>query len=316
MAIELEVLRMNINFWVFGSPRQHLRELKSKQSDIYSPEVVRLDSRIFFAVMVIVVAVGWYYRDMDYLSAKEGMGYYLGIVGSVMMLLLLLYPLRKNARFMRNWGNVKLWFRMHKALGILGPVLVLYHANFRLHAVNSNVALFAMLLVVMSGLLGRFIYVKIHYSHVGQKLTLQELERLFGISKEEVEHEVSISPRVKDRLNNFERDELSPAKNWLHSLWRIITLGRRSAWMKRSALRDLRIDLNASAKRGELVPAMINRRLAHDRELIHEYLLAVKRVSEFGFYCQVFSWWHFLHIPLFVMLVITGVIHVIAVHMY
>jgi hypothetical protein len=316
MSTNTEDVRMNINTWIAGSPKEQVKEIKAKQLDLYSPAVTRFSTRIYFGLMAIVVGIGWWYRDVDYLTAKDGLGYYLGIVGSVMMLLLLLYPLRKKARFMREWGAVKHWFRMHKVLGILGPVLVLFHANFRLHAVNSNVALFAMLLVVFSGLLGRFIYVKIHYSHYGQKLSLQELEQRFGISKSEMDDEASISPGVKERLHAFEKRELAPAKGFFHVCWRLLTLGRRAGFVQWAALRQLKEDMQEQARRGELVPAMINRRLRHDRELIHEYLRAVKRVSEYGVYCRVFSWWHILHIPLFAMLIVTGIIHVIAVHMY
>jgi len=266
--------------------------------------------------MIAVVACGWWYRDQDYLSAKEGLGYDLGIVGSVMMAALLLYPLRKKARFMRNWGEVRHWFRMHKLLGILGPVLVLFHANFKLHAVNSNVALFSMLLVVLSGLVGRYIYVKIHFSRFGQQLSLQELERQFGISKAEMDGETSISPPVKDELHGFEQSELAAGKGVFRTCLGLLTLGRRVAWVQRKALRHLKQDMNEQARRGELLPAMISLRLRHDRELIHEYLMAVKRVSEYGVYCRIFSWWHILHIPLFAMLVVTAIVHVVAVHMY
>ena len=316
MSIDDEQMRMNINFWVSSSPRQKLQDVRVQHIDRYSPANTGFYTKAFFVTMMAAVALGWRYRDLDYLSAKEGLGYNLGIVGSVMMLVLLLYPLRKKARFMKGWGEVKHWFKIHKVFGIVGPILVLFHANFKLHAVNSNVALFSMLLVVLSGLLGRYIYVKIHFSHYGQRMSLQELQQQFGISKAEMDDEVTISPRVKDELHNFEQDELAPAQGFFRTCWRLLTLGRRVAWVQRKALQHLMQDMNEQARRGELLPAMISLRLRHDRELIHEYLLAVKRVSEYGVYCRIFSWWHILHIPLFAMLVVTAIVHVIAVHMY
>jgi len=45
-------------------------------------------------------------------------------------------------------------------------------------------------------------------------------------------------------------------------------------------------------------------------------LLANKRALEFEAYERLFSLWHVLHLPLFFMLVIAGVVHVIAVHVY
>ena len=42
-------------------------------------------------------------------------------------------------------------------LGIIGPIFILYHCNFQLGAVNSNVALWSMLTVAGSGVVGRFL---------------------------------------------------------------------------------------------------------------------------------------------------------------
>ena len=44
--------------------------------------------------------------------------------------------------------------------------------------------------------------------------------------------------------------------------------------------------------------------------------MAARRVAEFESCERLFSAWHILHMPLFVMLVIVGIVHVIAVHVY
>ena len=77
------------------------------------------------------------------------------------MLALLLYPLRKHVPWMRGAGSVSHFgFDSHMALGLIGPTLILYHANFGLGSANSNVALWSMLIVAGSGLVGRFFYAK------------------------------------------------------------------------------------------------------------------------------------------------------------
>ncbi len=70
---------------------------------------------------IAALYLGWINRDEEYISADTGLGYWLGIVGSLMMLVLLLYPLRKRARFLRSLGKVPTWFRSHMFLGIVGP---------------------------------------------------------------------------------------------------------------------------------------------------------------------------------------------------
>jgi hypothetical protein len=44
--------------------------------------------------------------------------------------------------------------------------------------------------------------------------------------------------------------------------------------------------------------------------------MAARRVAEFEACERLFAAWHVLHLPLFVMLVIVGIVHVIAVHVY
>ncbi len=76
-----------------------------------------------------------------YITPDRGLGYALGIIGGSMMMVLLMYPARKRAAWLKIFGGVGGWFRAHMTLGVVGPLLVLFHANFSLGATNSNVAL-------------------------------------------------------------------------------------------------------------------------------------------------------------------------------
>ena len=49
---------------------------------------------------------------------------------------------------------------------------------------------------------------------------------------------------------------------------------------------------------------------------IDDRLAATRRVVEFAAFERLFSLWHALHLPLFLMLLIAGVVHVVAVHVY
>ena len=116
-----------------------------------------------------------YFPTERYITPNRGIGYALGIIGGSMMLLLLLYSARKRFRWLKFLGPTVGWFRFHMVLGVLGPLCILYHSNFGLGATNSNVALFSMLTVAGSGLIGRYIYSRIHHGLYGSKATLSEL---------------------------------------------------------------------------------------------------------------------------------------------
>ena len=49
---------------------------------------------------------------------------------------------------------------------------------------------------------------------------------------------------------------------------------------------------------------------------VNRYVLALRRTAAFKLYEGLFSLWHILHLPLFIMMIITAVIHIFAVHLY
>src|SRR5215831_7463863 len=133
-------------------------------------------TRIFGLTVVALLAVGYWFPTERYISPQRGIGYALGIVGGSAMLVLLLYPLRKRLRWMSFMGSTKHWFQTHMVLGIVGPLLILYHCTFTTGATNSNVALICMLVVSGSGLFGRYFYSRIHNGLYGSKATLADLQ--------------------------------------------------------------------------------------------------------------------------------------------
>ena len=203
---------------------------------------------LLFAVLIVALLTGgWVLRDAEYTVADQGLGYALGITGGAMMLLLLLYPVRKQARFMRNWGALRYWFRMHMLFGVLGPVAILFHCNFQLGAINSNVALFSMLTVAGSGLIGRYVYTKIHFGLYGHRATLEDLQARSGSIEGDVQGALSQVPGVAQQLQTFHHIAVRPYSGVLAGLRTLMILGfaaRRTRhravsaltrWMKQEA---------------------------------------------------------------------------------
>jgi len=122
----------------------------------------RLHWPIMWTIVVAVVIVwGMHARLERYITPQRGIGYWLGITGGSMMLLLLMYSARKRVSWLRWMGSIPAWFEFHMVLGVVGPLLILFHSNFSLGATNSNVALICMLLVAGSGVVGRYIYTRL-----------------------------------------------------------------------------------------------------------------------------------------------------------
>jgi len=61
----------------------------------------------------VVIFLGWKNKEYSNLTPESGAGYWLGIIGGTLMLVLLLYPLRKKVRFLNIFGKIKYWFKLH-----------------------------------------------------------------------------------------------------------------------------------------------------------------------------------------------------------
>jgi hypothetical protein len=261
---------------------------------------------LFTLAVIVAMAFGWMQRGEYYVSADHGIGYALGIIGGSMMLLLLLYPLRKRLTFMTRWLQLRLWFRTHMIFGVIGPLCILYHCNFHLGATNSNVALACMALMVISGLVGRFIYAKIHYGLYGQRADLKELQKQMQISEMQLRDSAisGLSAESLARLRQLEVYALQH-RGMGGNIWRILTIGFR-----------IRIEqqlIRQQIKNNSQLYAPDRRRALAQ---VRTFFSVVKRIAGFSLYERLFSYWHVLHMPIFFMLVITGLVHVFAVHMY
>lgn len=284
--------------------------------ELYQPRILRAGVLLSYLAVSLLLYLGWTLRGEHILTAESGLGYALGIAGGSMMLLLLLYPLRKKARFMRHFGPVKYWFRLHMTFGVLGPVCILYHCGFQLGSMNSNVALTCMLIVASSGLVGRYLYMNIHHGLYGSKATLEELRRDAATLKQELAERIEFAPLLLDRLDAFENRALAPDCHALSRGLRNLFLGF-GAWRLRMSLRQyIRAEIRRHAENGALTHPELRALRRSLQQHVSARLESVRKVAGLGLYERLFSAWHLLHFPLFLMLVISGIVHVFAVHIY
>jgi hypothetical protein len=260
---------------------------------------------------LLAIIAGFMLPTEHYITPQDGFGYWLGIVGGSLMLALLIYPVRKRVPALAVIGSVRFWFRTHMVLGVVGPLAILYHANFSLGATNSNVALACMLVVAGSGLVGRFLYARIHHGLYGQRATLRELaadaEGLRNHSGA-----LKILPGLLDEVERAEREISRPAP----MVVRPVLAGWRE---RRESLRIRRMVRDAVAMAATRSATLAQERERFTRtaaEYVAARLRAARRITEFEASERLFAIWHVLHMPLFVVLVIVGIVHVIAVHVY
>ncbi|MEZ5851993.1 MAG: pyridine nucleotide-disulfide oxidoreductase [Hyphomicrobiaceae bacterium] len=281
-----------------------------------SRSILRLAPLIFATLTLGALASGWLQRNEGHLTPEAGLGYWLGIIGGTMLLALLLYPLRKRVRFLNRLGSVPGWFRIHMLLGVLGPTLILFHSNFGVGAPNSAVSLVAMLTVVASGIVGRYLYSKVHRGLYGRKTALAEVLQDTALLRELVERDASGLNAVIADLRDFETHALRERRGVLAQLGSALVVGMRARRCSRRAIGRIHRALRQHVKAGSMSPRDARRAKASIRADLALYFSAARAASRFAIYERLFALWHMLHLPLFLLLVVTAAIHIVAVHRY
>ncbi len=273
---------------------------------------------MFYVVVSFIIYAGWRFREYELITAERGTGYYFGIIGVVLMLLLAVYPLRKRISMLSFLGDNMLWFRLHMGLGIVGPVIILFHANFDSGSLNSYIALFSMIIVALSGIVGRYIYVRFHYGLTEQIVDLTELCDNLEQEKEELSINQLFSdlPEAKKELFDFAEKTLKPPCSFVNSIEQIASARWQSQFIHRKMKRIIRAYLHDLADAHELSFARKKQIQRQFKNRIRRFFTIAFRVTRFNFYERSFALWHVLHIPLVFLMIVVVVVHVIAVHLF
>ena len=269
-----------------------------------------------YSILVATLIAGWLVSDQKLVDPKEGLGYWLGIVGGTMMLLLLLYPAGKKSALLRRLGLVKHWFRIHMIFGLVGPLLILYHCNFSVTAINSAVALYSMLAVAISGVIGRYFYTRIHRGLYGKRANIEELRAEITDAVENSSGLAAILPNSISELHRVSAklmgDEYTRSISMRHSLsWTIkyYYVRIRLHWLINAELRERAASSDAVLNNVKNLRRTANKYAA-------DQVGIMRQVAQLAFYERLFSLWHVFHMPLFLLLVASALVHVLAVHMY
>ncbi len=271
---------------------------------------------VLYLVIAGLVWLAWQSSRQGYFTAGDDVGYWIGVAGGVLMLLLFSYPLRKHFRFAHGWGRMKVWLWLHVILGITGPLLILAHSTFHVGSLNAGVALYSMIIVALSGVVGRFIYARINRGLYGEKTDLRELEARAGLQQSDAHSKLAFAPAVDQRLKAFAAGETSAKPGFLICLRRVFWLPLKQHLTYRACVAELHEPLQNVAMSSGWNGSHLARRERLARKLVRRYLNSVVRVAQYTAYERLFSLWHVAHIPFVYLLVASAIVHVIAVHAY
>jgi thioredoxin reductase/ferredoxin len=133
----------------------------------------RLAGLTLFVLGMLIVAgltaVGYKYyllpRALRYRSPEHAFlkpsglwGHGIGILATAFMLSNFIYPLRKRLKVFKGRGSIAPWLRFHVFVGIMSPLSILFHTAFQWGNQLATMTYLSLMVVVGTGLIGRFIY--------------------------------------------------------------------------------------------------------------------------------------------------------------
>jgi hypothetical protein len=254
------------------------------------------------AVVALLLAGADFYRTPllerahheGYWQWKAGgsVGHKLGIVGSSMMVLMLLYSVRKRVGALRRLGPLGRWLDVHIYLGVFGPLLVVLHSTFKVQGLVA-LSFWSMIVVASSGVLGRYLYLQIPRTRAGEERALAELEN--------EDRELSAQLRTRFRL-----DEAQLAR-----LEALVALPERTGLLGgfvRLVTDDLRLrsGLRAFARSCRSVPRNVVREF---ERVVRQKALARRRILLWDRVHELFHYWHVLHKPFALVMYLFMIVH-------
>jgi hypothetical protein len=175
--------------------------------------------------------------------AGDDLSIYCGLIGAGLMIIAAIYPIFRRIKLFRWMASNTMWFDFHLMAGTIGPMFVILHSALKLDTWVSA-ALWSMVIVVVSGFFGRYLYTQVPGLSSGVELEELDHERAFQkarprltVPMAEIDRELAI--------HRARAQEVAMSPSVLRALWWLLfqDIGRiPSTLARRGRLRQLGVD--------------------------------------------------------------------------
>jgi hypothetical protein len=222
-------------------------------------------------------------------------GHPLGVAGASMLVVMLAYSVRKRVAGLQRLGPLSLWLDAHILLGVVGPLLVVLHSAFKVQGLVA-LSFWSMVLVALSGVLGRFLYLQIPRTRAGEDLTLAETLAIDRALAERLRGEFGLDESALAQLD---------ALAGLAGRRRGLALGL--AELLAGGLSRRRA-LGAFERSCRHVPRLLLREF---RQLVYQKARLRQRIALWDRLHELFHYWHVAHRPFAIVMYVFMTVHVV-----
>lgn len=234
----------------------------------------------------------------EILKPSGVIGHGIGILGSLMMIFgVALYMLRKRVKIFFRMGYLKHWLEFHIFLCTVGPILVLYHTAFKFGGIVA-ISFWSMVAVVLSGVIGRFIYVQIPRTIQGNELDIKQISEMSSDISLRLSRELSKGEEIAFKIEQLTavdyKKNIAPGKSVLFII--------KDFFKVRSVLNQLKIEMH----RLNISKLKIKEVL----KLAKSKLILSRRITMLRTMQRLFKYWHIVHLPFAITMFAIMLIHV------
>jgi hypothetical protein len=281
--------------------------------------------RVFLAWMLalaFVLVIASYGMNYYTLSAAERpfspkhqilrpsgtIGVKLGMVGVLMFFLIYLYPLRKKWGWLGRMGNSRHWLDFHIVLGTAAPVIIAFHASFKFGNI-AGMAFYSMLMVTLSGFVGRYLYAHIPRGLSAAELSMKEIqEKEEALRKELAEQKATFGFSV-DALAELPSPAEVAKTPLIASLLSMFVLDLRRPF-KTSILRLQQAGFGPWVFSGFGLFSTRNLKLERAIHLAQKQASLSQSIAFLSRTQRIFQLWHVIHRPFSYAFAILAVLHI------
>ena len=275
---------------------------------------------ILLLVSLVIYGANYYLLPLDQrpfsdkhelLRPGGSIGLKLGVLGTVLFFIIFLYALRKVIPWLGRWGTAKHWMDFHVIAGITAPVVIAFHASFKFQGI-AGIAFWIMVVVAISGFIGRYLYAQIPRSLTAAELSLSELQVNEQELAEALLDQSIYSEKQLSRVMNM------PSAAHIRQIGPLLAIGEMIALDVRRPLQiaGLRRASCGFAKKlfsaGGLLSSG-NSEVEHVVRLVRQKASLSKRVVFLDQSQRVFHLWHVIHRPFSYAFAVLAIIHIVVV---
>lgn len=275
----------------------------------------RLMHRIYITVLVSIVVLTFlflsykgisyystsieerfYHPDHDYFKPSGLFGHGLGIVGTLLILIgVVSYIARKRYKFLSRLGRLKYWLEFHIFLCSLGPIMILFHTAFKFGGIVS-IAFWSMVAVVLSGVIGRFIYIQIPRTIEGRALSLNEVKDM----KTDVDDKLRNDYQLDEESYNSVMTAVAARPQVLDGT--LLSRMVKKYFADRKTVRQVRFALQHNQ--------LSRNDIRQISGLVSAELSLNNRIERLQTMQKLFKYWHVAHLPFALIMLVIVLLHV------